>query len=99
MKNNNTKKDNHVKIRVSPNEKERILQNAQLLDMNISDYIRHCCLLDNSLTLEQAPIYIKTINLLNEIVETLDGNTNPKLIEDIKTKILEFYERTKNNEK
>lgn len=38
------KKNQFIKVRVSSTEKEYILQNAQVLEMNVSDYMRYVCL-------------------------------------------------------
>ena len=92
-------KDNHIKVRTSQEERKQITLNAYNLNMTISDYIRHCCLSDNSLTLDQTPLYIKTINLLNDIVHQLDGYTDPETLITIKDMILTFYEGVKNDEK
>lgn len=92
-------KDNHIKVRTSSDERKQITLNAYTLNMTVSDYIRHCCLSDISLTLEYAPLYIKTINLLNDIVHQLDGYTDLDTLAIIKDMILNFFEGVKNDEK
>lgn len=94
-----TTKDQTLKIRVSKEGLIKLDLKADALNMNRSDYIRHCCLSDNSLTLDQAPLYIKTIHLLNDIVHQLDGYTDPETLITIKDMILTFYEGVKNDEK
>lgn len=37
-------KNQFIKVRVSRSEKEYILNNAEQLEMNVSDYMRHMCL-------------------------------------------------------
>lgn len=98
MNNMKTTKDQILKVRISEEGLIQIDLNAYSLNMNRSDYIRYCCLYNNSFTLEYAPVYIKTINLLNDIVHQLDGNTNSETLETIKDMILNFCEGVKNDE-
>lgn len=91
MKDNKKVKDNHIKVRTSLKEREIITSNAQSLGLNTSDYIRHCCLSNNPLTLDTAPTFTATATLLNEIYHLLEEHTDSKTLRVIRKKIKSYY--------
>ena len=91
-------KDNHIKVRVLPKEREEIITNSISLEMNVSEYIRYCCLPNEHLTIANVPNFIRTNNLLNDIVHYLDGHTNPQTLNAVKNKIAKYYKGEHYNE-
>lgn len=41
-------KDNSVKVRLTSLEKDKLKKNADRLNMSMSDYIKYCCLINNT---------------------------------------------------
>lgn len=62
-------KNQFIKVRVTQPEKEYILKNAEQLEMNISDYMRHVCL---QYTLRKSKNQIQQLRLL----ASLSSNIN-----------------------
>ena len=92
-------KDNHIKVRVSEKERKELISNANFLNMNMSDYIRYCCMPNAHLTITNVPNFIKTTNLLNDIVQHLEGHTDLQTMGAIKNKITKYYKERRPNEK
>lgn len=62
-------KNQFIKVRVTQPEKEYILKNAEQLEMNISDYMRHVCL---QYTLHKSKNQVQQLRLL----ASLSSNIN-----------------------
>ena len=91
--NKTNKRDNHLKFRISKEEKENIDRKAKECNMNTSEYIRYCISLDYPSMLKRIPESIATSNLLNQIYHHIDGKIDDRLLADIKGYILDYYGR------
>lgn len=91
MKEKQKVKDNHLKVRVSEKERNDIISNANYLNKNVSDYIRYCCLSTNDYAKNTVPNFIKTSNLLNDIIHYLEPRIDSQTLEDTKKLIATYY--------
>ncbi len=84
-------KDNHIKVRVTDKQKELAYKNAKKLNMNMSQYLRHCISADYPSLIRRLPESIGTSNLLNKIFCQLEGHTDSDTLVQIRNMINDYF--------